>query len=173
MKLTSSLTALSLLALLNGCQTFSAPAPKAVAELQPTRNYSAAGQVEFFQQGNEVIVQGRFTGLKPGAHGFHIHDKGDCSAPDGTSAGGHFNPTKQTHGHPDHAAHHLGDMPVLEANAQGEASFRSKLSGVTLDSGEVGIIGRSLIIHADADDFTSQPAGNSGARIACGVIKAR
>jgi superoxide dismutase, Cu-Zn family len=147
--------------------------PSAVATLEPTRGNQAAGTVSFEQQGPNVMVVARVTGLKPNQeHGFHVHDKGDCSSPDGTSAGGHFNPAGKPHG-PQHADHHAGDMPALKADANGVADVRFVLSGVSVGSGPADVVGRGIIVHADADDYKTQPTGNSGARIACGVIKAR
>ena len=115
-------------------------------------------------------MNGTVTGLKPNApHGFHVHEKGDCSTPDFSSAGGHFNPTNQPHGAHGSGLHHLGDMPQLMADASGTAkvSFNSqtlKLRGVN------SIIGKSVIVHRDPDDVNHQPVGNAGPRLACGVI---
>jgi Cu-Zn family superoxide dismutase len=129
--------------------------------------------VTYRQEGGNVVVTARVSGLTPGAHGFHIHDKGDCSAPDATSAGGHFNPTAKPHGSPDHADHHAGDMPQLMADASGNASLSATLAGLTIGDGASNIVGRGVIVHAAPDDFKTQPTGNSGARVACGVITAR
>ena len=120
--------------------------------------------------GDKIRVVAEVNGLTPGAHGFHIHEKGDCSAPDGTSAGGHFNPGARPHGNPEHADHHAGDMPQLIANAAGVATLTAYLDGVSLGDEANGIVGRSVIVHAAPDDFKTQPTGNSGARLACGVI---
>ena len=147
--------------------------PGAVATLAPTAGNATAGQVMFHEMGGHLMAHARITGLKPNAeHGFHLHEKGDCSAPDGTSAGGHFNPTGQPHG-PQGAAHHAGDMPALKADANGVADVHFHLDGPTIAAGPTSIIGRSVIVHAMPDDYTTQPTGNSGARIACGVIAAR
>lgn len=145
----------------------------AEAVLKPTQGNTASGTVSFRQEGSNVVVNARFSGLTPGAHGFHIHDKGDCSAPDATSAGGHFNPGGKPHGHPDHADHHAGDMPQLMADASGNASLTASLTGVTIGDGAANIVGRGVIVHAAPDDFKTQPTGNSGARVACGVIAMR
>lgn len=146
--------------------------PKATAILAATQGNTASGTLSFEQHGSHVMVVAVVSGLKPGQqHGFHIHEKGDCSAPDGTSAGGHFNPTAQPHG-PQSAAHHAGDMPSLQADANGVAQARFHLEGVTLAEGATSLIGRGVIVHAGPDDYATQPTGNSGARIACGVIKA-
>ncbi|SDI17553.1 superoxide dismutase family protein [Propionivibrio dicarboxylicus] len=144
------------------------------AVLKPTQGNSAQGTVLFRQDGDAVVVTANVTGLTPGAHGFHIHEKGDCSAPDATSAGGHFNPGAKPHGHPEHGDHHAGDMPMLVADASGAASLKVRLPGVSV-GGEAAssILGRGVIVHAVADDFKTQPTGNSGARVACGVIAGR
>mgnify|MGYP000848927306 FL=1 len=145
----------------------------AEAVLKPTQGNTANGTVTYRQDGDNVVVTARVSGLTPGADGFHIHDKGDCSAPDATSAGGHFNPTAKPHGHPDHADHHGGDMPQLMADASGNASLSATLAGLTIGDGASNIVGRGVIVHAAPDDFKTQPTGNSGARVACGVIAAR
>ena len=103
---------------------------------------------------------------------FHVHERGDCSAVDASSAGGHFNPGAQPHGRNSAGAHHAGDMDNLRADAQGRANVDVRLPAVTLGGGAAtDIAGRALVVHANADDYRSQPAGNAGARIACGVIR--
>ena len=146
--------------------------PKATATLAPTTGNRTAGTATFTPNGDRVRVVAKVSGLTPGSHGFHIHEKGDCSAADGSSAGGHFNPTGKPHGNPAVGEHHGGDMPVLLADASGEATLDLTIDTVTLDSGPNGIIGRSVVVHKDPDDYKTQPAGNSGARVACGVIVA-
>ena len=126
--------------------------------------------VSFAQKGEKVTVTAKLSGLTPGGHGFHIHEKGDCSAPDGMSAGGHFNPGGKPHGAPDSPDHHAGDMPMLQADASGNATLTADLSGASIGSGAGDIVGKSVIVHKDADDYKTQPTGNSGARVACGVI---
>jgi Cu-Zn family superoxide dismutase len=163
-----SLLALSILA--SACASIgTSSGPAAEAKLQPTRGNAASGVVSFARQGDHILVTATLSGLTPGAHGFHIHEKGDCGAPDATSAGGHFNPAGHPHGHPHLGPHHAGDMPMLEADAGGNARLSVELSGVTLE-GDQGIVGRGVIVHASPDDFKTQPTGNSGARVACGVI---
>jgi Cu-Zn family superoxide dismutase len=144
---------------------------KAVAQLKPTQGSTAAGSVEFVQHGNEVTVSARLSGLKPNQeHGFHIHEKGDCSSPDAMSAGGHFNPTGSPHG-PQSGPHHAGDIPNLKADGNGTAQGTFRISGVSIGSGGAGdILGKGLVVHANPDDYATQPTGNSGGRIACGVI---
>ena len=146
----------------------------AVARLQPTAGNRTSGELMIRRLGDRLQVTGNVTGLKAGAeHGFHIHEKGDCSASDGSSAGGHFNPSAAEHGAMDAAAHHAGDMPNLVADANGVANVDGQLSTqATLgDGGSNDILGRGLIIHADPDDYASQPTGNAGARLACAVIE--
>lgn len=154
-----------------GCASMGmANKPTAVANLEPTTGNSARGTVTFTQDGDEVRVRANVTGLKPGAeHGFHVHEKGDCSSGDGMSAGGHFNPAGKPHG-PQRGEHHAGDMPSLVADAYGNASASFELKGVAVGSGPGDLVGRGLIVHRDPDDYKTQPTGNAGPRIACAVI---
>jgi len=168
-------------AALVGCATSSTPSASAAAEsraapvtamaqLKPTQGNTAAGTVWFTQRGLRVDVRVQVTGLTPNQeHGFHVHEKGDCSSPDGMSTGGHFNPGGQPHG-PQGAPHHGGDMPSLKADATGNAQVNFLMQGVSVGTGIDGLLGRGVIVHAKPDDYTTQPTGNSGARIACGVI---
>ena len=146
--------------------------PAATATLSARSGSNVSGSVGFAETSGGLKIRAKVAGLAPGAHGFHIHEAGDCSAPDAASAKGHFNPAAKAHGHYSEADHHGGDMPNLMANAQGEATFDFTIAGLGL-SGPNGVVGRSIVVHADPDDYKSQPAGNSGARIACGVIVAR
>ena len=145
--------------------------PSAVANLEPTAGNTAKGTVSFTQQGDRVRVSAQLSGLKPNAeHAFHVHEKGDCSAADGMSAGGHYNPAGKPHG-PQGADHHAGDMPSLITDAYGNANATFELSGVSIGSGPADLVGRGLIVHRDADDYKTQPTGNAGPRIACAVIR--
>ena len=162
-----SFSAVSMLAI---CAALPAFAQVAVARLEPTKGNATAGTVTFTQKGDKVSVEARVSGLAPGGHGFHIHEKGDCSSGDGMSAGGHFNPTGKPHGNPDVPDHHSGDIPMLDADAAGNASLSMDLGAMSLGSGATDIVGKAVIVHKDADDYTTQPTGNSGARVACGVI---
>ena len=144
----------------------------AKASLAPTTGNSTRGTVSFVQQGDKVRVTANITGLKPGGeHGFHVHEKGDCSSGDGMSAGGHFNPATKPHGNY-HAGgdRHAGDLPNLQADSYGNATATFEASGITVGSGAADIVGKGLIVHRDADDYKSQPAGNAGPRLACAVI---
>ena len=122
--------------------------------------------------GDGVHITGELGGLPAGGrHGFHIHEKGDCSAADASSAGGHFNPTAQPHGRAGQGAHHAGDADNLVADGKGVARVNVHQSRVTLGGGAANdIAGRAVIVHAQADDYSTQPTGNAGGRIACGVI---
>ena len=141
-----------------------------MAQLKPTAGNTAGGTVEFSQHSNQVMVTAKLSGLKPNQeHGFHVHEKGDCSSPDAMSAGGHFNPTGSPHG-PQSGPHHAGDIPNLKADANGSAQATFHLMGLNIGSGATDIVGKSVVVHASPDDYASQPAGNSGPRIACGVI---
>jgi Cu-Zn family superoxide dismutase len=141
--------------------------------LAPTAGNSISGSFDLTAVPDGVRVQGLLAGLVPAStHGFHIHDKGDCSAPDGSSAGGHFNPLGMAHGNPGKMPHHAGDIPNQTADSAGVAKVDVVVHGVSLGTGAPDdVIGRSMVVHKDRDDYTTQPAGNSGARVACGVIE--
>jgi superoxide dismutase, Cu-Zn family len=162
-------------ALVAGCASMgdmmpSAAKPTATASLSPTTGNTARGTVTFTQDGGEVRVRASVSGLKPGAvHGFHVHEKGDCSSGDGMSTGGHYNPAGKPHG-PQSSEHHAGDMPSLTADAYGNASASFELKGVSITGGANDLVGHGLIVHRDPDDYKTQPTGNAGPRIACGVI---
>jgi Cu-Zn family superoxide dismutase len=157
-------------ALLSACSSMSMRSPAATAVLVPTKGNKASGTVDFTQRGNTVVVVAKVTGLTPGAHGFHIHEKGNCTAADGSSAGGHFNPAGTPHGGPGHSPQHAGDLGNLEADASGLANYKAEITGISLGTGDDSIIGRAVIVHEKADDLTTQPTGGSGSRIACGLI---
>ena len=145
--------------------------PRATAQLQPTTGNATSGSVSFVQKGNKVLVSGEIRGLKPNAeHGFHVHEKGDCSSGDGMSAGGHFNPTGAPHGAHGMGMHHTGDLPSLKADAGGIARFNFESGSLAVGSGVTNIVGRGLIVHRDPDDYKTQPTGNAGPRLACAVI---
>jgi Cu-Zn family superoxide dismutase len=160
-------------ALLAGCQSFQDDSLRATAALQSTKGSKAFGEANFHQAGDRVRVVVSAEGLRPGReHGFHIHEVGDCSSGDGMSTKGHFNPHGKPHGNPTAGERHAGDLPPLKAGNDGRAKLDVIMDVITLRPGPANIIGRGLIIHADPDDFKTQPTGNAGARIACGVIKA-
>jgi superoxide dismutase, Cu-Zn family len=143
---------------------------KAVAVLHPTAGNKVSGTVTFTEVADGVQVQAEITGLTPGNHGFHVHEFGDCSAADASSAGAHFNPTNKPHAGPDAAERHVGDMGNFEADASGKGKLEYVDHHISLTNDQQSVIGRSVVVHAKADDLKSQPAGDSGARVACGVI---
>lgn len=181
-----TLSALALLAL-TACS--SAPAPKpapplpapppssvrqAEAALASASSSLVSGRVVVLPVAQGVRLTGTVGGLRPGgSFGFHVHERGDCSAVDASSAGAHFNPTASAHGRGAAGPHHLGDMDNLVADGEGVAHFDRVLGGVSLGTGLPNdVLGKALIVHADPDDYRSQPSGNAGARLACGVIRA-
>ena len=143
---------------------------KAQAQLESKSNSKVTGMVTFTKVGDDVQVVADIQGLAPGKHGFHIHEKGDCSAPDAASAGGHFNPTMKHHGGPDTLDHHTGDLGNIVTDASGKTHLEWK--GKLSLSGKDSIIGKSVVVHEKEDDLKTDPAGNSGARVGCGVINA-
>lgn len=160
-------------AALAACQSVPDDALRATAALQPTKGSKAFGEATFEQVGDKVRVIVFAQGLKPNAeHGLHIHEAGDCSSGDGMSAKGHFNPYGKPHGSPGSPERHAGDLPALKADKGGRGKIDVTLDGLSIGSGAGDIVGRGLIIHADPDDYKTQPTGNAGARLACGVIKA-
>jgi Cu-Zn family superoxide dismutase len=148
------------------------PGPSGVAKLAATKGNTASGTVMFTQRGDSVYVTASVSGLKPNAdHGFHVHEKGDCSSGDGMSTGGHFNPLGKPHGTHGAAEHHAGDLPSLKADAYGNAELKFQSKTITVGSGATDVIGKGLIVHRDPDDYKTQPTGNAGPRIACAVIQ--
>jgi superoxide dismutase, Cu-Zn family len=143
---------------------------KAGATLEAKSGSHVTGTITFTKVGDEVQMVADIQGLTPGKHGFHIHEKGDCSAADASSAGGHFNPGHQHHGGPTTLEHHAGDLGNITADASGKAhlDWKGKLSLNGADS----IIGKSVVVHEKEDDLKTDPAGNAGSRIACGAINA-
>jgi Cu-Zn family superoxide dismutase len=154
-----------------------APAPvqprDAVANLASASGSLVSGRLQVMTMGADAIhIAGDIGGLAPGSsHGFHIHEHGDCSAADASSAGGHFNPSGAPHGRMDEGQHHAGDIDNITADADGVAHVNMHVPGLTLGTGAANdVAGRAIIVHADPDDYASQPAGNAGKRVACGVI---
>ena len=169
-------------ALLGGCETvksgwdslWGSGGTVAHADLKPTQGNTVSGKVEFRQSGSTVHVAVDLVGLAPNSeHGFHVHERGDCSAPDAMSAGGHFNPEGVAHGDYGHPPHHSGDLPNLKADGKGEVHTSFDIGALSVGSGSGDVDGHSVVVHRDADDYKSQPAGNSGPRLACGVIAAK
>ncbi|QNP41921.1 superoxide dismutase family protein [Lysobacter solisilvae (ex Woo and Kim 2020)] len=144
----------------------------ATVTLTPASGSLISGKLDIAPIAGGVRVSGEIGGLARGStHAIHIHEKGDCSAADATSAGGHFNPAQQAHGRAGSGPHHGGDMDNIVADGNGVARVDVRALGVTLGGGATDIGGRAIVVHAAPDDYASQPAGNAGARVACGVIK--
>lgn len=161
--------ALTLLTLFACTLIARADALRAVAVVHPTKGSNVHGVVWFTQEGKKVHVVADFSGLTPGVHGFHIHEFGDCTADDATSAGSHYNPAKMPHAAPTVDHRHEGDLGNITADASGKAHLDVTDAKLTL-TGPDSIIGRSVIVHVNPDDLKTQPTGNAGARAACGVI---
>ena len=146
--------------------------PMAMATLQPTPGSTAQGTVHFQELRNgSVEVQVDLAGVPPGVHGFHIHEKGDCGD-NGNAAGGHFNPTGAPHAGPDTDTRHAGDFGNVTADANGIARTTFRTRSITVRDGSISVVGRAVMLHANPDDLTTQPTGNAGGRIACGVAHA-
>jgi len=147
----------------------------AIVSLTPAAGSAVRGHLTLTNEGSAVYIRGELTGLAPGKeHGFHVHESGQCVLPDFASAGGHLNPTKDPHGAPKSTSRHLGDLPNAKADENGRAAVDISVKGATLvdkDGGPNQILGKALVVHAMPDDYKSQPSGNSGARVACGVIR--
>ena len=158
--------------LIAASETTTAQGLRATAKLEPTTGNKTFGEATFEQMGDKVRVIVNVQGLNPGQqHGMHIHEVGDCSSGDGMSTKGHFNPFNQPHAHHGTPQRHAGDLPPLHAGPDGRARIEVELDIITVTPGPGSVIGRGLIVHADPDDFKTQPTGNAGARIACGVIQ--
>ncbi|WP_462389454.1 superoxide dismutase family protein [Acidovorax sp. Q11] len=147
---------------------------RVTAKLEPTRGNTTSGTVSFVQTGDGVQVSGEVRGLKPDSeHGFHIHEKGDCSSGDGMSTGGHYNPGGKPHGAHGAGEHHTGDLPSLKADKYGVAAFSFVSRSISVAGPTNDITGKGLIVHRDPDDYKTQPTGNAGPRLACAVIVAK
>ena len=145
-----------------------APADVAVAHIAPLAGSEVTGMVTFSRKAGDTLVEVNLSHLAPGQHGFHVHEKADCSSADGLSAGGHYNPTGVNHGGPE-MPHHVGDLGNITAGADGTVNINFHVKNLDV-SGEHGVVGHAIIIHAAPDDFTTQPSGNSGKRLGCGII---
>ena len=167
-----ALSIMSGILLLAGCAGMEEKGePTASVKLEPRSGTQVRGTVTFTQIGDVVRVTGEITGHTKGPKGFHVHEKGDCSAPDATSAGGHFNPHKSKHGGPYDPAKHAGDLGNIAFNDKGLAKINFTVGDISVSRDRPdGIIGRALVVHVQADDLKTDPTGNSGGRIACGVV---
>ena len=169
--MTKKLLIFGLLGLITySCQSENNEGLKAVANVEAKGGSNVSGSVIFIQTDGAVEIVADIHGLTPGKHGFHIHEHGDCSASDASSAGGHFNPTGKPHGGPNDSERHIGDLGNLEADQEGVAHYH-RLDHVISLSGDYSIIGKSIVIHDGEDDLTSQPSGDAGKRIGCGPIE--
>ena len=162
---------LSLVCFIVGCAKKEAALTTATALMNPTQGNTASGTVTFTKEESGMRVVAHFEGVPPGDHGFHIHENGDCSAPDASSAGGHFNPTAMPHAGPDAMQRHVGDLGNITADSSGVAHQEFVDAMLTFE-GANSILGKGVILHADPDDYSSQPTGAAGGRISCGVIQA-
>jgi Cu-Zn family superoxide dismutase len=144
---------------------------RAEAELKLLRTGASIGTLGFMQSGGTTTMTGKFAGLPPGEHGFHIHEKGDCGGKNAKNAGGHLNPTGVKHGPPESSTRHAGDLGNLVVDEDGNATFDMATDSLTVAAGADSVVDRAVIIHAKKDDGKSQPSGNSGDPIACGVIR--
>jgi Cu-Zn family superoxide dismutase len=142
---------------------------RAVAVLRPAKGYTAHGAVTFDREGLVVTVTAEVHGLTPGLHGFHVHTYGNCTDPDLSSAGGHFDPYDEPHGGPGNVNRHVGDLGNIIADQSGHA-FAVITDSLLAFHGPRSIIGRAVIVHRGRDDMISQPSGDAGARVAGGVI---
>ncbi len=149
-------------------------APKTVTISMESKSGSTAmGEVYFTEENGVVTMEAKFKGLKPGMHAIHIHEKADCSAADGTSTGGHWNPTHQKHGKwGDAEGYHKGDIGNFEADADGNGKISMQTDEWCIGCGDENkdILGKGLIVHEGKDDFTTQPTGDAGGRVSCGGI---
>jgi len=153
---------------LGGCA--SQRGPMAMAAMQPISGSAVQGVVHFQEMTNgEVEVRADLTGVPAGTHGFHVHEFGDCGD-NGNAAGGHFNPMSAPHAGPDSASHHAGDFGNVTADASGNVKVRFTTRSVKVTAGSTSSVGHAVILHANSDDLTTQPTGNAGGRIACGVV---
>ncbi len=147
-------------------------ATSASATLAAAAGSGITGTVSFQEMAGGVHVEARVEGAPPGTHGFHLHETGDCSAADFASAGGHFNPEGVAHGAPEAEPHHAGDFGNIEIGADGTGSLSLHSTKLAIAAGPNSVVGRAVILHAQADDLATQPTGNAGGRIACGVVAA-
>lgn len=144
---------------------------RAVATLEGRSGSNASGIVTFTERADgSVRIRADLTNVPPGLHGFHVHEVGDCSAPDASSAGDHFDPGNDPHAGPEAPRHHAGDLGNIEASSSGRASKEMVSNDLTVRSGTRSVVGKAVVLHANPDDLQSQPSGDAGARIACGVV---
>ncbi len=150
-----------------------APAPqRAVAQIGSASGSKVRGSATFTQDGATITLRVSLEHAPPGVHAVHLHEKGDCSAPDATSAGGHWNPSSHAHGEWGTAPFHLGDVGNLVIGADGNGALLLTTELWSIGSKAANdVVGTAIIVHAAPDDFKTQPTGNAGARIGCGVVR--
>jgi Cu-Zn family superoxide dismutase len=154
-------------------QTKGAPGPQvAHAVIEGRSGSHVAGQASFISTNDGVRIEVHVTGASPGAHAVHLHDKGDCSSADAMSAGPHFNPSQHAHGSPQADPHHAGDFGNMQVGPDSSGTLELVSRDLTVDPGLNCVVGHSIVVHGGTDDFTTQPAGNAGPRIGCGVVVA-
>ena len=158
--------------LLAGVSNAAAADLKATAKLSGKAGTKVSGVVTFSEHAGTVTVDAHLTGVAAGKHGFHIHEKGDCGDVDFKNAGGHFNPTGAQHGAPGEAQHHAGDLGNIDIDANGHGTLQISSAMLTVTDGPNSVVGKAVIVHEKADDLKTQPTGDAGARVACGVVKA-
>ncbi len=166
-------SAAAIAALLTACASTDRATPVAEAIIKPTEGNTISGSLKFFQANKDTMrVIAQVNGLPPNSErGFHIHENGNCASPDAMSAGGHYNPTAHQHGKAG-AESHVGDLPSLMADATGTATLVWETKNLSIGTGlPTDVKGRAVVVHKDKDDYATQPTGNSGARIGCGVIQ--
>jgi Cu-Zn family superoxide dismutase len=144
---------------------------KAMATIESRSGSTVSGQASFVEQPGGVLVEIVVHHAPPGWHAVHVHEKGDCSAPDATSAGGHFNPATKSHGSPHASEHHAGDLGNMWVDEQGEGHHVLLMPDLSVKDGPTSVRGRAIIVHAGVDDLVTQPTGNAGGRIGCGAIQ--
>ena len=163
-----------IIAVLIGCKTNSNSndSKKLVITFEPKSNSNVSGMATFIEQNGKVTFVAKLAGLQPGVHAIHIHEKSDCSAADGSSAGGHWNPTFKKHGKWGVGEYHKGDIGNFTADAAGNGTITLTTDQWNMGSGDPtkDILGKGLIVHQGTDDFVSQPSGDAGARVACSAI---
>jgi Cu-Zn family superoxide dismutase len=179
MRLIRTLLALAPVALLAACSGSKPPStavapsagPTAVATIEGRSGSALTGTATFVQNGDAVHVSVDVSNAPQGIHAVHLHEKGDCSAPDATSAGGHFNPMHMEHGSPDASVHHAGDFGNMSVGEDGHGHIELDTTMLTVLPGDRSVDGRAIVVHAKEDDMHTQPTGNAGGRIGCGVVE--
>ncbi len=144
---------------------------EAVSQLKPMAGSTVEGIVSFRETNGKLRIVAHVTGLLAGKHGLHIHENGDCSSPKGQDAGGHFNPHQSEHGGPDSSDHHAGDLGNIEADGSGVAHLEMTVDSAALSEGPKSVLGLGILVHSEEDDLLTQPDGDAGVPLACGIIE--